>query len=574
MEVMCVKYLALYRKYRPSRFEEISGQENVVGVLKNAIKSGRISHAYLFCGPRGTGKTTAAKLLAKMVNCTDPVDGEPCGKCESCLNVFNNVNEDIIEIDAASNNGVDEIRELRDKINLVPASSKYKVYIIDEVHMLTVGAFNALLKTLEEPPNHVIFVLATTETYKVPLTIASRCQKFRFDKITVENIVKRLIEICKMEKIEISNDVLYEIARLADGGMRDAINLLDQLVSYKGNNVTINDVYDISGIVSYEVIYDLLLYCYNKDVTSIIKILDSVNKSGKNISKFIEEIIVFLKDVLVYKNTTDYSLIVDKIDKIKELSDLYNNLLIYEYINELNNVLNSIKNSSYPLLLLEISLIKLVTLNNDLKNVSKNEKKINVDDDKKNVKLEKNTSNVIKMDDIIIKTDNSSNLSSKEKEYINYLKKIRVNNAFATASKSLLNKFKEKWTCVFEYLTSDKYEGIVGLLNDVNVVVVGKENLIFQTKFSSVAESLNNQNELLGELFNEIYEIKYKIIVLSEKEWEEEKNKYISNLNNKYIYELKEEVGKKTEKKEKEEKKDISANDLVDILGAEVIEYK
>ena len=178
-----MKYLALYRKYRPSRFEEISGQEGVVGVLKNAIKTGRISHAYLFCGPRGTGKTTTAKLLAKMVNCTNPIDGEPCGKCESCLSIFNNTNDDIIEIDAASNNGVDEIRELRDKINLVPSNSKYKVYIIDEVHMLTVGAFNALLKTLEEPPSHVIFVLATTETYKVPLTISSRCQKFRFDKI-------------------------------------------------------------------------------------------------------------------------------------------------------------------------------------------------------------------------------------------------------------------------------------------------------------------------------------------------------------------------------------------------------
>ena len=433
-----MKYLALYRKYRPSRFEEISGQEGVVGVLKNAIKTGRISHAYLFCGPRGTGKTTTAKLLAKMVNCTNPIDGEPCGKCESCLSIFNNTNDDIIEIDAASNNGVDEIRELRDKINLVPSNSKYKVYIIDEVHMLTVGAFNALLKTLEEPPSHVIFVLATTETYKVPLTISSRCQKFRFDKITVDNIVKRLEEICNIEKIVVSSDILNEIARLADGGMRDAINLLDQLVSYKGNDITINDVYDITGLVSYEIIYELLLSSYNKDMSSIVKILDDINYSGKNISKFIEEIILFLKDVLVYKNITDYSLNLDKLNKVKEISDLYDNNLIYNYVNELNNVLNNIKNSSYPLLLLEVALIKLVNLEKKEESILE---KVNVKESKNNVKAEKNTSNMSIKNDII-KEDVFPKLSNEELKHISYLQEVRVNNAFVSANKSLLNKFK------------------------------------------------------------------------------------------------------------------------------------
>ena len=565
-----MKYLALYRKYRPSRFEEISGQEGVVGVLKNAIKTGRISHAYLFCGPRGTGKTTTAKLLAKMVNCTNPIDGEPCGKCESCLSIFNNTNDDIIEIDAASNNGVDEIRELRDKINLVPSNSKYKVYIIDEVHMLTVGAFNALLKTLEEPPSHVIFVLATTETYKVPLTISSRCQKFRFDKITVDNIVKRLEEICNIEKIVVSSDILNEIARLADGGMRDAINLLDQLVSYKGNDITINDVYDITGLVSYEIIYELLLSSYNKDMSSIVKILDDINYSGKNISKFIEEIILFLKDVLVYKNITDYSLNLDKLNKVKEISDLYDNNLIYNYVNELNNVLNNIKNSSYPLLLLEVALIKLVNLEKKEESILE---KVNVKESKNNVKAEKNTSNMSIKNDII-KEDVFPKLSNEELKHIRYLNEVRVNNAFVSANKSLLNKFKEKWSLVFEYLTNDKYENIVGLLKDVNVVVAGKENLIFQSKFSSVAASLNSQSELLSELFYEIYGVNYKTIVLSNSEWDYEKKKYIDNLNNKYVYEMKVEKTKGQNDIKYEKSSNLGANDLVDILGAEVIEYK
>ena len=565
-----MKYLALYRKYRPSRFEEISGQEGVVGVLKNAIKTGRISHAYLFCGPRGTGKTTTAKLLAKMVNCTNPIDGEPCGKCESCLSIFNNTNDDIIEIDAASNNGVDEIRELRDKINLVPSNSKYKVYIIDEVHMLTVGAFNALLKTLEEPPSHVIFVLATTETYKVPLTISSRCQKFRFDKITVDNIVKRLEVICNIEKIVVSSDILNEIARLADGGMRDAINLLDQLVSYKGNDITINDVYDITGLVSYEIIYELLLSSYNKDMSSIVKILDDINYSGKNISKFIEEIILFLKDVLVYKNITDYSLNLDKLNKVKEISDLYDNNLIYNYVNELNNVLNNIKNSSYPLLLLEVALIKLVNLEKKEESILE---KVNVKESKNNVKADKNTSNMSIKNDII-KEDVFPKLSNEELKHISYLKEVRVNNAFVSANKSLLNKFKEKWSLVFEYLTNDKYANIVGLLKDVNVVVAGKENLIFQSKFSSVAASLNSQSELLSELFYKIYGVNYKTIVLSNSEWDYEKKKYIDNLNNKYVYEMKVEKTKEQNDIKYENSSNLGANDLVDILGAEVIEYK
>ena len=263
-----MSYLALYRKYRPIDFDSVYGQEEVVTVIHNAIVNNKISHAYLFSGPRGTGKTTIAKIIARLVNCEHLIDSKPCGKCYNCVN-FNNSN-DVVEIDAASNNGVDEIRELRDKINLVPSNSKYKVYIIDEVHMLTNQAFNALLKTLEEPPSHVIFILATTEPSKIPLTIASRCQKFRFSKISDDKIVDRLREIAKMENIEVTDDALYEIARISDGGMRDSINLLDQLVSYCNSKITVEDVYAVNGSVSYNDLFLLLNNILSNNSISII----------------------------------------------------------------------------------------------------------------------------------------------------------------------------------------------------------------------------------------------------------------------------------------------------------------
>ena len=237
-----MSYLALYRKYRPKSFEDFVGQDEIAKIIKNEILNDKISHAYLFSGPRGTGKTSTAKIIARMINCHNlATDGIPCGKCESCIN-FNN-NSDIVEIDAASNNGVDEIRELRDKVNLVPTSGKYKIYIIDEVHMLTTQAFNALLKTLEEPPAHVIFILATTEFHKIPITVVSRCQKFQFLKFSIEEIISKLQYIVDNENINVSNDVLYEIARLSDGGLRDAINMLDQLSSFSDGELTINVVY-------------------------------------------------------------------------------------------------------------------------------------------------------------------------------------------------------------------------------------------------------------------------------------------------------------------------------------------
>ena len=243
-------YQALYRKYRPSTFEDVIGQDVIVKTLKNEISNNHISHAYLFTGPRGTGKTSIAKILAKTVNCEHLNGFQPCEVCVSCTQINNRQTTDIFEIDAASNNGVDEIRELKSKVNLVPSTSKYKVYIIDEVHMLTTGAFNALLKTLEEPPSHIIFILATTDPHKIPSTILSRCQRFDFKKISDKKIVERLKYIVKKEKINIEEDALYEIARLSDGGMRDSISMLDQVLAFSESTITVKEVHEVNGTLS------------------------------------------------------------------------------------------------------------------------------------------------------------------------------------------------------------------------------------------------------------------------------------------------------------------------------------
>ena len=292
-------YQALYRKYRPKNLEDVVGQEIIVKILSNSIKNNKISHAYLFSGPRGTGKTSIAKLMAKIVNCSNLNGIDPCDKCESCLQFNSKNNTDIIEIDAASNNGVDEIRELKNKINLVPTIGKYKVYIIDEVHMLTIGAFNALLKTLEEPPAHAIFILATTEIHKIPITILSRCQRLDFKKITNESLCERLKTICEKENIKYEEEALKQIANLCDGGMRDSISMLDKLAAYTNDNIKLNDVNEINGLITTEQINNLLNCIKNKQFKDIFDIIDDFNKNGKNFVKIIEEIIIYLRDELV-----------------------------------------------------------------------------------------------------------------------------------------------------------------------------------------------------------------------------------------------------------------------------------
>ena len=295
-----MSYMALYRKFRPSAFDEVKGQDHIVTTLKNQLEAGRIGHAYLFCGTRGTGKTSVAKLLAKAVNCEHPEDGNPCGVCESCREIQEGSSMNVMEIDAASNNGVDNIRDIKEQVQYSPASGKYKVFIIDEVHMLSMGAFNALLKTLEEPPEYVIFILATTEVHKIPITILSRCQRYDFHRITADIIADRLMELMLEEHVEAEEKALRYVARMADGSMRDALSLLDQCIAfYLGKKLTYENVLEVLGTVDISVYERLLDSILVNDVTEVIGIVGKVVEQGRELSQFITDFIWYLRNLLL-----------------------------------------------------------------------------------------------------------------------------------------------------------------------------------------------------------------------------------------------------------------------------------
>ncbi|CCV64989.1 DNA polymerase III, gamma and tau subunit [Alteracholeplasma palmae J233] len=346
-----MSYVALYRSYRPQTFSEVAGQKMIVQTLTNAIKHDKIAHAYLFSGPRGTGKTSIAKIMAKAINCPHLVDGNPCNECEICKAINKNEVSDVVEIDAASNNGVDEIRDLRDKVNYAPSVGTYKVYIIDEVHMLTTGAFNALLKTLEEPPKHVVFILATTEIHKIPATILSRCQRFDFKNIDQDDIVEKLKEIVLKEKININDQALKEIAIHSEGGMRDALSLLDQVISYKADDITEDDVLVVSGGLSKKTITTILESVVLKKPQQAINELNNILKQGKDISRVTNDLILALRDILLDRTNKTNLYEEFKLVPIQK---------IYAYLAILNELLQDIKWTNQKRAYIEMALIKMI----------------------------------------------------------------------------------------------------------------------------------------------------------------------------------------------------------------------
>ena len=569
-----MEYLALYRKYRPIRFSDISGQDNIVKIIHNSIVNNKISHAYLLCGPRGTGKTTMAKLIARMVNCENLIDGEPCGKCNSCLSINNNSNDDIIEMDAASNNGVDEIREIRDKVNLVPSISKYKVYIIDEVHMLSTGAFNALLKTLEEPPKHVIFILATTEEQKIPLTIASRCQKYNFTKLTVDNIVKRLKEIVMAEKLTVNDEVLTEIARFSDGGMRDAINMLDQLVSSVSGEITINNVYEINGILSFTDICDFLIMLSDGNLSNILNFVDKMESGGKDLVKLLEEMLLIIKDVLIFKNCPD--LIVDNLKKpnIQKLGDLYNEDFIYYFINSVDELIGKIKFSSHPTVLVQVFFVNLVNyyknLNDKLGNKIISGKYFPEIIEEKNQTIEDKNYFPGNNDEKKSKTVENNKLSDD-------VKKIRINNALAMADKKFLLNLKKIWNSVGEYLLDKNFGVIAGLLNDTIPVVASEDVLILVSENNSVISRLNEFNGDVSLFLKKFFNLEYKVAVINNVEWDNEKKKFVENKKNNIKYRVisEDSCDKNKVSLSNESKKSVNddVNNLINIVGDDIIEY-
>ncbi len=359
-----MSYTALYRKWRPNNFEDVKGQDHIVTTLKNQIKSGRVGHAYLFCGTRGTGKTSIAKIFAKAVNCESPVDGSPCGTCKTCKAIAAGASMNVMEIDAASNNGVDNIREIRDEVAYSPAEGKYKVYIIDEVHMLSIGAFNALLKTLEEPPSYVIFILATTEVHKIPITILSRCQRYDFKRITIDTIVERLKEMMSEEQVQVEDKALRFIAKTADGSFRDAISLLDQCISfYFGEELTYDKVLDVLGAVDTEIFSKLLRTILAKDIIASIHMLDDLIVQGRELSQFVVDFTWYMRNLLLVQSSENTEDLLDvskeNLARLEEEAQMIQPETLMRYIRIFSELSGQIKYASQKRVLTEIALIKL-----------------------------------------------------------------------------------------------------------------------------------------------------------------------------------------------------------------------
>lgn len=357
-------YVALYRKMRPKNFDKLIGQEHIVKTLRNQIKSDRINHAYLFCGTRGTGKTSTAKIFAKAINCKSPDNGQPCGKCESCIAIEKGSDMNVIEIDAASNNGVDNIREIRDEVKYPPTNARFKVYIIDEVHMLSIGAFNALLKTLEEPPAHIVFILSTTDPQKIPVTILSRCQRFDFKRISAVQIAETLKKYMEDEKVSVSEDALFYIASVSDGAMRDALSIIDQCTSfYFGEEITLDKVLEVCGAVDTGVFFDMTDALFEGNGEKCLEIIEKVVSDGRDIVQFSNDLIVHFRNVIISLSVSDDSYALEfskeKVGKYREQGQKTDKGFLIELINDFSNLQGTLKYASNPRVVFEVQCIKI-----------------------------------------------------------------------------------------------------------------------------------------------------------------------------------------------------------------------
>ncbi len=508
-------YQTLYRKYRPKSFDLVYGQDVIIKTLKNVIKSNKLSHAYLFTGPRGTGKTSSAKLFAKAINCLNNIDGDACNECVNCKSFNENSNPDIIEIDAASNNGVDEIREIKNKANLVPSMSKYKVYIIDEVHMLSIGAFNALLKTLEEPPAYVIFILATTEPQKLPTTIISRCQKFDFKSISHDKMKECLNNIIEAENIDIDQNALEEIINNSTGGMRDAIGLLDQSSSFCNNKITLKDIEELSGNISASEIKNLFKIIIDKNYKELSDKISKFSSMGKDFSLICEKIISYVKLGILYKKKIKFN---DTYDLNTSLFNIIDDNELYLIIDFLSETLIKIRNNYQKELTFEVQLIQLMDKISEFlpskSNVSR-ETSYKCEIQKKDVNFETSNDNNENLEQIIIK-----------------LKDIRINNILKEATKKEIEIISDLWKNINDYLIDDKYKKTAGILSNSKPVAASKAGIIISLPLESTVKRIEKEYDNSKELLKKICNKNYKIVYISDEHWKKIRPDYIKKIKN------------------------------------------
>ncbi|MBC2047975.1 DNA polymerase III subunit gamma/tau [Listeria booriae] len=540
-------YQALYRVFRPQSFQDVVGQEHVTRTLKNAIVQNKTSHAYLFSGPRGTGKTSAAKIFAKAINCPNSVDGEPCNACDICTGTTDGSIPDVLEIDAASNNGVEEIRDIREKVKYAPTVAKYKVYIIDEVHMLSTGAFNALLKTLEEPPKHVIFILATTEPHKLPLTIISRVQRFDFKRITTQDIIGRLAFILDEEKIAYDEKALDIVARAAEGGMRDALSLLDQVISYGTQEVTVADALEITGSVAQGMLTELVQAVIDSDAKQALEKLSGLLAEGKDPVRLVEDLLVFFRDVLLFQKAPDLTDAMERavIDEaFQTLATAADANKIYQYVTILNDAGQQMRFSNHPGIYIEVALVQLIQVGGGAAPATPNQQAAAPSGDvaeltNKVDRLEQELNELkrqIASGAVAANNAGAQQAAPRKKQAISGNKQFkapvgRINAVLSAAKKQDLQLIRSCWSDLISMLMASQ----AALLNEAEPVAASNDTFVLKFKHEIHCQMAMDNPNFVDTVTNGISRLtknNYSFIGIPEDQWGEIRENFLKNADN------------------------------------------